>query len=114
MTVEKQLNEIKYFLAPHLPALAKAGEKILDQEISKYPIFVVSRLDLELGVKLLPANENEGGWSINASTLEEFATKQVIRNDRVENFKSIYKDPKNFFCLFVYDPDSPQFVFLPR
>ncbi len=105
-------QQLQTDLQPWIPTLGKAVDTILDQEVSKYPLFVVYKGDIAIG---LPLVEREGEeWSINASTLEEFATKGLIEPDKVDNFKEVYKDPLEFICLFVVNPQGATFVFLPR
>ena len=56
----------------------------------------------------------EVSWSVNASSLEEFVTKQLVLADKVDDFKSVYKDPTAFLCLFIVDKSGATFVFIPR
>ena len=84
------------------------------QEISKYPIFVLHKEPLELGISLKNEINTPNEWLVNLSTLEEFSTKQVIEASRVNRFTKIYKNPSEFLCLFVIDEFGANFVFLPR
>ncbi len=95
-------------------ALSKAADTILDERVSNYPIFVAHKGDANLGIPLIKQEEVSGNWSINASSLEEFAAKKLIRNDRLDDFKAIYKDPEEWLCLFVLEESAAHFVFLPR
>ncbi len=101
-------------LRPYIPTLGKAADTILDQEVSEYPIFVAHQHQVEIGIPLIDKVESKGNWSVNASTLEEFVSKQVIQPDKVDPFKSVYKDPEEFVCLFVLSELGATFIFLPR
>lgn len=90
-----------------------ASASILDQEITKYPIFVVHQHNVEIGIPLTP-DDHEGIWKIHASSLEEFVSKQVIEQNKVDSFRTIFKSPDKFFCLFVLSELGAKFVFLPR
>ena len=68
---------------------------------------------VEVGIPLNTDNI-EGRWKVNASTLEEFVAKQIVLPEKVDNFKSVYKDPAKFLCLFVTDKSGATFVFIPR
>ena len=95
--------------------MAQASDTIMEQDVSAYPILVLHRQDdLGIGIQLKEATNLEEDWNIHASTLEEFVTKQIIDNDKVDNFKSVYKSPNQFLCLFVIDKSGSTFVFLPR
>ncbi len=114
MLKEDQLNQLKKALDPYLPVLGKATDAILDQEVSDYPIFILTNEIANIGIPLVDELKTMEDWSINASSLEEFSTKQVIQSGRVEDFRSIYKDAKDNFCLFIMEKGEAQFVFIPR
>ncbi len=100
---------------PYLNMLKEASRTIIDQEVSSYPIFVFHVSDIEIGIELASAETIKGNWSIRASTLEEFVSKRLIEDARLEAFKDTYKDPEKYFCLFVVEPDqSAQFIFIPQ
>lgn len=112
MDIKDQYNQLESQLKPLIPVIGKAADTILDEDVSKYPIFAVFKNELAIGLPLI--ERAAPAWSVNASTLEEFATKNLIGPDKVENFQEIYKDPTNFVCLFVVDNGGATFIFLPR
>ena len=94
--------------------MTQAISVILDQGVSKYPILVAHQQELELGMPIFKREENEGSkWSIHASTLEEFVTKQVIFSEKIEEFKSNFKSSEDSICVFVLSELGAEFVFLP-
>jgi len=101
-------------LQDYSSTMEKAQQAILDQEVSKYPIFVVHQHEIELGVLLVDGTNLGLQWSINASTLEEFLSKQIIQPERVDSFKQVYKDTDQFFCCFVLSELGANFIFLPK
>lgn len=105
--------ELERQLIPYKKILSQASDVILDENVSKYPIFIVHQQELEMGVSLVEAG-NTFIWSINASTLEEFVTKELIFMDKAQDFISTYKDPEIHLCLFVISELGAQFVFIPR
>ncbi|MEM1318710.1 MAG: hypothetical protein AAGG75_00570 [Bacteroidota bacterium] len=116
MTVEEEkFKLLESQMAPYVSLLAKASDTILDKEVSSYPIFVAYRnTSVNIGLELLSAAPNSGDWSFNASTLEEFAAKQLIQPARVDHFREIFKSPSEHLCLFVVDEFGATFVFIPR
>jgi len=52
-------------------------------------------------------------WTIQASTLEEFMERGVIKKELEERFIDTYKNPDKFMCVFVIVPDGANFVFFP-
>ena len=104
--------QLREELQPYIGVMGKAADKILDEDISKYPIFVIHKQEIELGISLISKGLN--GWSVNASTLEEFVSKHIIEMKKLDSFKTIYKDPRKKLCLFVLSEIGANFIFLPR
>jgi hypothetical protein len=110
----KQYNQLRTELQPFMKMMEAASNTIVEQDVSSYPIFVLHRDEIELGIVL---KEYEGGlldWGIKASTLEEFVVRQIIQSEKVDDFKSIYKPANSHICLFVLSQSGATFVFLPR
>lgn len=104
--LEKELGSYKKIMS-------KAADSILDQEVSKYPIFVAHQHEVEIGISIL--NEDvPSKWRIHASTLEEFVSKQIIEPEKIDSFKTIYKSPQSHCCVFVLSELGAKFIFLPR
>ncbi|TXB68003.1 hypothetical protein [Phaeodactylibacter luteus] len=112
--VRAKLEQLETELRPNFPILTKAADSILDQDVSSYPIFIVHQLTVDIGIPLIERADGGAAWSVHASTLEELATKKVIEMSRVDDFRKVYKDPQQFFCLFVFSDLGANFLFLPR
>jgi hypothetical protein len=93
--------------------LKEASYLIRQRDISKYPIFVFSREITKIGGLLIAADERNLEWHINASYLEDFVNRQLVGEDKIEEFQQAYKDADEFCCLFVIDRDFMNFVFVP-
>ncbi|MBA9075816.1 MULTISPECIES: hypothetical protein [Rufibacter] len=93
--------------------LKEASYQIRRREISKYPIFVFSRDITRIGGLLIGAQERDLEWNINASYLEDFLNRQLVGEDKVEEFQQAYRDADEYCCLFVIDRDFMNFVFVP-
>ena len=103
-------NEMKKYLT----LLNAASTKIIESDATKYPIFVVAKQPVALGIQILDRTKSNSNWSINASSLEEFVSNQLVFEDKKEDFLSTYKDPLSFICLFVLSDLGAQYMFLPR
>ena len=114
MSKERNYELLEKAIAPYKLILGKAADTVLEQELSSYPIFVLHKKEIELGIPLKNEIQTPGDWLVNLSTLEEFSTKQVIEASRLNRFTQIYKDPLEFLCLFVVDEFGANFVFIPR
>ncbi|HMQ59251.1 MAG TPA: hypothetical protein PKE06_01215 [Flavilitoribacter sp.] len=113
MEKRRLVKELEKDLAQQAGLLAKVSDTILDQDISRYPIFVLSAKGLEIGVAVAAGDERQP-WYISASTLEELAARQVIGMEKVDDFRRIFKDPQEFFCFLVIFEEQADFVFMPR
>jgi hypothetical protein len=116
---EQQFTQLRYAklekeLAPQKAVMGKAADAILDQDVSSYPIFVVHQHIVDIGIPIVEQAEKGPLWSVNASTLEELATKKIITPDKIDSFKQVYKPPQEFLCLFVLSDLGANFIFLPR
>ncbi len=109
------MESVREDILPYALVMAQATEAILDHEVSKHPIFVLSKEqeELALGAPVTDV-ESEGLWRVKVSTLEEFVVKNINEASRVDDFRSIYKNPFEFYCLFVFTQEKAKFVFIPR
>lgn len=98
-----------------LPYLRSVALSMVSGGISKYPIFVALRdeQDLDLGLPIIHRNETDTEWSIHASHLEDFVNKGVVHDDKVIDFRSAYKNPADYLCVFVAHDGANCFVFVP-
>lgn len=91
--------------------LKEASYQIKTRGISEYPIFPMTQTDIPVGSLLYEAGKMENQWSYYASFMEEFMERALI--EKASDFKAIYKDPDEFCCLFVVDPQFTNFTFVP-
>lgn len=113
MNKELQYKQLELELDPVKSVLNFATDTILDQDVSRYPIFVIHQQEINLGIPL-EIDSALSRWKANASSLEEFVTKQLIESEKVDDFKRVYKDPQEFLCLFLIEETGANFVFIPR
>ncbi|MCZ2100891.1 MAG: hypothetical protein LC107_05080 [Chitinophagales bacterium] len=114
MSEVEQFLVLEQQLKPYKKILAQAADVIIDQHVSKYPIFVVHQQEVAIGIELIEASGKDMPWSVNASTLEEFVTKNIIFMDKSQDFISTYKNPEENLCLFVLSELGAQFIYLAR
>lgn len=97
------------------PFLVQAADVILSEDVSRYPIFVISSDELQVGIPLLtPQQVLNFDFYINASTLEEFYVKKMIESDKVEDFRKNYKSSETHLCVFLMYDNSANFIFVKR
>jgi hypothetical protein len=79
----------------------------------EYPIFPICKKEQPIGQILLQPEINGTTWRYYASFLNEFVQREIVAKDKVQEFEEAYKDPDEFCCLFVIDPQFTKFVFIP-
>lgn len=95
--------------------LQEASDTILKEGVSEHPIFIAHKNEVEsIGIALADKDKVKGNWSVNASTMEQFVDKGLISKEKVDSFKTIYKDPKKYICIFTLSELGADFIFLPR
>jgi len=96
--------------------LKEAAYLLTERKISDYPIFPVSRQILPIGKILIGQKERpelDLQWNYHFSFMEEFVDRGLIMPEALELFKSSWRDPEEYCCLFVVEPDFTNFVYIP-
>jgi len=110
----EHLKEVDEALARHAPTIDGAIDVVIDQQVSDYPVLVWQRnAEIELGVVLLE-DAAPGHWTIRVTTLEELAARKVLRPDRMSEFRKVFTNARQMYCLFVVTPEGASFAFRPR
>ena len=91
--------------------LKEAAYQVKKRGFSDYPIFPISKVDIPIGQKLIGRAEMATEWNYHITYVDEFVERQLI--DNLEAFKEAYKNPDEFCCLFVVEPDFTNFLFVP-
>jgi L-cysteine desulfidase len=94
-------------------SIREVAFEIMAEGLSQYPIFIAHQHKVELGEMILDKDELNSEWSVQASTLEEFIERGVIKKDLRERFISSYKNPNNYMCVFAIVPEGANFVYFP-
>lgn len=93
--------------------LRKLSEEMVQQQISKYPIFIAQLQEVDLGRPIRAFEVYTLNYHYNVSFLEEFVKKDIIPMDRVKTFRETWKQPGQYACLFLVTPLEAGFVYIP-
>jgi hypothetical protein len=93
--------------------LKESSYQIRKRGFSDYPIFPIAKIDINIGNLLIGKQELGTAWNYRVTYLDEFVQRKLIAEEKVEDFKSTYKDPDEFCCLFVVDPEFTNFIYIP-
>lgn len=110
---ESPLVSLEKDLKLYSESMREVAVEIMVEGLSRYPIFVVHQHDVKLGELILDRYDLNTEWSVQASTLEEFIEKGLVKKELEERFKKSYKNPNDFMCVFVIVPEGANFVYYP-
>ncbi|MBS1680585.1 MAG: hypothetical protein JST48_02640 [Bacteroidetes bacterium] len=79
----------------------------------EFPVFPISKEEIQIGQLLIGKFELNLDWNYYASFMDEFVQRELIAKDKQDDFVNAYKDPDEFCCLFVVDEEFTNFVFIP-
>lgn len=105
------LKEIYEELEPLKSKLRALIDLVLKQKVSKYPILVMHQNSIDLGVAV-PLGEKTK-WKMHISTLEEFVKKEVVLEEKIDEFRKVYKNPETHACIFLVSNAGANFIFYP-
>jgi len=109
----EQLKVLEQNLNIYKESIREVALEILVNNVSKYPIFVAYTEDVKLGKMIIDKEELALEYSINASLLEEFVAKNIVREEKLADFKKSWKDPKIFACIFTIIDREASFIYIP-
>lgn len=93
--------------------LKEASYQIRKRDFSDFPIFPIAKFEIPIGQLLIAKEDLAINWNYNASFLNEFVQREIVSEEKIEEFKANYKDPDEFCCLFVVDDNFTNFIFIP-
>jgi len=100
--------ELYFLLQDELKSYFKmmrlAQQKVLEEDISKYPILVIHQEEIQIGIELANRNKVKGN----------FVTKNLITEKKLQDFKGTFKNPEFYFCFFVLSELGAEFIFMPH
>lgn len=114
MNEDKHFNELLVSLKSHQELMEKTAQAVLDQDISNYPIFLINEITPAVGISILTFDFEGKPMVMNVTTLEELATKGVVDMDKVDDFRSVYNNNDDSFCLLILEDNEARFIFLPK
>ncbi|OYD41752.1 hypothetical protein [Sphingobacterium cellulitidis] len=110
---QSPLVSLKKDLDFYKESIQEVSSEMMAEGYTFYPIFVAHQLKVDLGEMILDRDELNTQWSIQASSLEEFVERGIIKEDKKEFFEKSFKPANDFMCLFVVVPEGANFVFYP-
>lgn len=111
--IKTYLNSLRLDFNLFKDSIKEVSDDIIKEGYSQYPLFVAHQATVKLGEVILDREELGINFTYQASTIEEFIEKKIIKENNVEKFKTAFKDPSKFCCIFLVTEYGGQFVFVP-
>lgn len=111
--LKEKLQTLEKLLGNMYADLLDINLEVINGGYTEYPIFIVYEGNLELGQLMLDAEEYKLPYSFNVSTMEEFQEEGIIFDEKTEDFKEAYGDPKKHICIFWVFLEQAGFIFYP-
>jgi hypothetical protein len=106
-------TDVKPYHAP----LRRAATTVIDEKVSNYPIFVAyagDEVENMPGIFVLEVpTDRQLVWTVNVTTLEELVARQVVKQEKVDPFRKVYREKADEFCFLIIDEAGGRFGFLP-
>ena len=93
--------------------LQKLSEEIMEQKISRYPIFIAQMQMVDLGRPIRAFEVYTLNYHYNVSFLEEFVKKDIITGEKLNIFREAWNHPERHCCFFLVTPLEAGFVYVP-
>ncbi|MDT3403336.1 hypothetical protein [Mucilaginibacter terrae] len=110
---QSPLQSLEVDLRLYSESMREIAVEIMVEGLSAYPIFIAHQHEVSLGELILDKADLNTDWNINASTLEEFVQKGVIKPELKQRFIDNYKSAHDFMCVFAIVPEGANFIFFP-
>lgn len=107
------LRNLDQSLSIYKESIREIAHEILKGNVSKYPIFIASRNDVDLGRLIIDKDDLALEWSVYASTLEEFIRRKLIAEEKLPDFRTSWKNPQHYFCIFALLDETATFIYVP-
>lgn len=107
------LSNLEQNLAIYKESIREIALEILQSGVSRYPIFLACREPIAVGKLIIDKEDLALEWSVYASTLEEFVRRKLVLEEKLNDFRKAWKDPKSFFCIFALLDQSAGFIYVP-
>ncbi len=111
-TMPTHLKDLEQVVKEHESVLSSAVITVVDEGVSNYPMLVVHREHIEIGIPLMQIG-TEPGWMVHISTLEELSARKVMESERIDEFREIYKNPAEFLTVLYIENSEASILFIP-
>lgn len=103
-------------LQPYKTQLATMAETVVNEEVSNYPVFLAYPSDeqsIGLGLSLFAVPSKSGqDWALHLTTLEELVSRQIVQMEKVDDFRTLYKNNQPTLCFLIFLEGAATFGFL--
>ncbi len=111
--LKEKLTELEKLLGKMYADLLDISQDVISGGYTAFPIYIVYEGELQLGQLMLDAKEYNLPYNFNVATLEDFKEQEIVFEDKEDEFKAAYGDPKKHICVFWIIGEQAGFIFYP-
>ena len=107
----KIIDTLKSDLIIYDEMIKEVSAEMIAEEYTKFPVFIATEHDVKIGELIIDKNDMAGTFNMYATTMEEMLDKNLILENKKNDFVKAYKDPKKFMCIMLLTEKIASFIF---
>ncbi len=111
--LDPSLESLRNDMAQIGPHLREIADRVIEEGITEFPVFVASFELVDIGKPIFDRDSIQLNWFFNASILEDFVRKNIVKKDKLGQFQKVYENPREKACIFMITPEEAKFIFIP-
>jgi hypothetical protein len=111
--IAAKLESLKHQLKGIQNEIKEVSYDMIEAGFTEIPIFVAHQENAQIGELLFDRMEYNFPYSINATTIERLVELNIIKEDKLEDFKKAAGNPKKQYCVLWLSGPFSNFIFTP-
>jgi hypothetical protein len=111
--IAAKLESLKAQLKRFNAEIKEVSDEMIDAGFTKIPVFVAHQENAQIGELLFDRLEFNVPYSINATTVERLIELDIIKEDKIVDFKKAAGDTRKQYCVLWLSGPYSNFIFVP-
>ena len=107
----KIIETLKSDLTIYDEMIKEVSHEMIAEGFTKFPVFIATEHDVKIGELIIDKNDMAGTFNMYATTMEEMLDKNLILENKKNDFVKAYKDPAKFMCIMLLTEKVASFIF---
>lgn len=113
-STETMLDSLQIIIKQYQSVFQQALNTVIQEDVSNYPILVAypQHIQAQIGISIFDVEPSQD-WGFSLTTLEELAVKKIMEMAKISEFRELYKQRNEHFCVFLIEENKTQWIFFP-